>query len=84
MQVRKGLVFGQNPMESENESWSTCSRQMEHTCKGPEAGTQLQSRNNTGRSGRSEHLEEWWAARLREAGIRSFLGREFHCSVKDG
>ena len=72
--------MGRIPMESENESWSTCCRQREHTCKGPEAGTQLQS----GRSGRSEHLEEWWAVRLREAGIRSFLGRELHCNVKDG
>ena len=70
--------------KSENESWIICSRQREHTCKGPEAGTQLHSKNNTGQSGRSKQLEEWWAVRLRESGIRSLPGRKLQCSVKDG
>lgn len=82
-QERPG-IWAESWMKSENESWVICSRQREHMCKGPEAGTQFYSKNNTGQPGRSQQLEEWRAVRLRESGVRSFPGRELQCSVKDG
>lgn len=49
-QERPG-IWAESWMKSENESWVICYRQREDMCKGPEAGTQLHSKNNTGQSG---------------------------------
>lgn len=44
-QERPG-IWVESWTKSENEFWIICSRQREHTCKGPEAGTQLHSKEN--------------------------------------
>lgn len=71
-QERPG-IWVESWTKSENE-WIICSRQ--NTCKGPEAGTQLHSKENAGQSGRSKQLEEWWGVRLRESGDQIFSRKE--------